>query len=67
MVNPKSFNEIVQELRKRKQWEKGSEEKFNKATCKICKKVLSNVGRSNLVGICVGCVNDSMNPKPKDL
>jgi len=63
MVNQKSFNEIITELKARKKWEKDSADKFDKATCKICKRVLSNVGRSNIVGICSGCVNKSMNPE----
>lgn len=65
MANQKSFSAVLQELRVRKQWEKASQEKFDKATCKCCKRVLSNVGRSNLVGICSGCVHDAMNPSPE--
>ena len=70
MVNKKSFNDIMMEIVERKKWEKESEEKFNNATCEICKGVLSNMGRSNLVGICSICVKNSMNPtepKPKGL
>lgn len=62
MANQKSFNEVMQSLRDRKKWEKDSQEKFDKATCKCCKRVLSSVGRSNLVSICSGCVHDAMNP-----
>jgi hypothetical protein len=62
MENQKSFNAIIQELRTRKKWEIDSQEKFDKATCKCCKRVLSNVGRSNMVGICSGCIHDAMNP-----
>ena len=63
MANLKSFNEIVQGLKDRKKFERDSQEKFDKASCKCCKRVLNNVGRSNLVGICSGCVRDSMNPR----
>ena len=63
MVNPKSFNEIMKELTTRKKWEKASQEKFDSATCKSCTRILSNVGRSNLVGVCFDCVNKAMNPK----
>lgn len=65
MANLKSFNEVMQELRTRKKWERDSEDKFNKATCTCCKRVLSSVGRSNLVGICSNCVHDAMNPSSK--
>lgn len=62
MVYQKSFSEVLKSLTDRKKWEKESQEKFDNSTCKGCNRVLSNVGRSSLVGICSGCVSDAMNP-----
>lgn len=62
MVQLKSFETVLGDLRKRKQWESRSEQRFNEAKCSICKRKLSEVGRSHLVGVCSMCVNSVLNP-----
>lgn len=66
MVELKSFDEVLKNLKDRKKWEVNSQEKFDKAICKGCKRVLSNVGRSSLVGVCSSCVHDAMNPSDEE-
>ena len=60
MAKSKSFEEVIREIRERKNWESSSEDGFNKAKCSICNRALSSIGRSHLVGICKNCVNDSL-------
>lgn len=63
MANQKSFSEVLSELKKRKEWEDRSINKFNNKVCKKCRNKIIDGGVSKISGICVHCVNELMNPE----